>query len=40
VTDVVTVASATMSNAYPNNQAVGVVLYAPRTFGVRGQMKF
>lgn len=40
VTDVVTIASATMSNAYPNNQAVGIVLYAPRTFGVRGQVKF
>nr|WP_260395024.1 TonB-dependent receptor [Sphingobium lignivorans] len=40
VTDVVTIASATMSNAYPNNQAVGIVLYAPRTFGVRGQVRF
>jgi len=40
VTDVVTIASATMSNAYPNHQGVGVVLYAPRTFGVRGQVKF
>jgi iron complex outermembrane receptor protein len=40
ITDVVTIASGTMSNAYPNNQAVGIVLYAPRTFGVRGQVRF
>ncbi len=40
VTDVTTITSATMNNSYAQLQAVAIVLYAPRTYGLRAQIKF
>jgi iron complex outermembrane receptor protein len=40
LTDVVTITATTMSTSYPVNQAFGARLLAPRTWGVRGQVKF
>jgi len=40
VTDVTSITATTMSTSYPVNQAFGVRLLPPRTYGVRAQVKF
>ncbi|WP_404714126.1 TonB-dependent receptor [Sphingomonas sp. MMS24-J13] len=40
VTDATTITATTMSTSYAVNQAFGARLLPPRTFGVRGQVKF
>jgi iron complex outermembrane receptor protein len=40
VTDATSITATTMSTSYPVNQAFGARLLAPRTWGVRGQVKF
>jgi hypothetical protein len=40
LTDVTTITATTMSTSYAVNQAFGARLLAPRTWGVRGQVKF